>query len=104
MDKSFQINSDLDMMLSVNNKLLMVRLSFTTLNSTTSDKITQLFLNVQTTSFSNLIQVLLTSQDPIIFSTPTVLTVNLKLMLTSLLLLKETLDGSVVVAASFVLV
>lgn len=92
------------MMLSVNNKLLMVRLSFTTLNSTTSDKITQLFLNVQTTSFSNLIQVLLTSQDPIIFSTPTALTVNLKLMLTSLLLLKETLDGSVVVAASFVLV
>lgn len=92
------------MMSSVKNKQSMVKLSFTTLNSTTSDKITQLFLNVPTTSFSNLIQVLLTSQDPIIFSTPTVLTVNLKLMLTSLLLLKGILDGSVVVAASFVLV
>jgi len=84
------------MMLYVRNKLLMAKLSFTILNSTTSDKITPLFHSVPTMSSSNLIQVLLTSQDLITSSTPPVQTANSKLMLISHLPHKETSDGSVV--------
>lgn len=92
------------MMLYVRNKLLMAKLSFTILNSIISDKITPLFHSVPTMSSSNLTQVLLTSQDLITFSTPPVQTVNSKLMLTSHLPRKETLDGSVVVAVFSALV
>lgn len=84
------------MMLYVRNKLLTERHLFTTHNSTTSDKITPLFHSVPTMSSSNLIQVLLTSQDLITSSTPPVQTANSKLMLTSHLPHKETSDGSVV--------
>lgn len=104
MAKNYLINSELDTMLSVRSKPLMAKLLFTTLNSTTSDEITPLFLNVPTTSSSNLTQVLLTSQDPTTSSTPPALTVNSKLTLTSHLLLKETSAGSVVVAVSSALV
>lgn len=104
MAKNFLINLELDMMLSVKSKPSTAKLLFTTLNSTTSDKITPLFLNVRTTSSSNPIQVLLTSQDLTTSSTPPALTANSKLTLTSHLLLKETLAGSVVVAVSSALV
>lgn len=100
MAKNYLINSELDTMLSVRSKPFMVKLLFTTLNSTTSDKITPLFLNVPTTSSSNLTQVLLTSQDLTTSSTPPALTANSKLTLTSHLLHKETSAGSVVVAVS----
>lgn len=104
MDKNYLKSLVMVMMLSVRSKPSMAKLLFTTLNSTTSDKITPLFLNVRTTSSSNLTQVLLTSQDLTTSSTPPALTVNSKLTLTSHLLHKETSAGSVVVAVSSALV
>ena len=104
MVKNFLISLDMDMMLSANIKLLMAKLSFITLNSITSNKLTLFYHNAQIMSSSAHTQVLQTSQVPIIFSTPIALIANLKLMLIFHLLLRKTSAGSEVVEAFFVLV
>jgi hypothetical protein len=104
MAKNFLISLDMDMMLSANMKLLMGKLSFITLSSITSNKLTIFFLNAPITSSSAHTQVLQTSQVLIIFSTPIVLIANLKLMLIFHLLLRKTSAGSEVVEAFFALV
>ncbi len=91
------------LMSSANRKLLMVKSSFTTLNSTISNKITALFLSVQITSFSVLIQVLLILLAHIIFSIQPAQIVNSKLTLTSLLPIQHKSDGSEDAAVFFVL-
>lgn len=104
MEKIFQINLELDMMSFVNKKLLMEKYSFIIQNLITSDKIIQIYLNVLVMLFSSLTAVPPISLARIIYSILTVLTVNLKLMLTSRHPAKEIWAGSEDVAPFYVLV
>lgn len=103
-EKNYLINLVMVSMLFVNQKLLMEKLLFIIHNLVTSDKLIQLYLNAQIMLFLYLTVVLPISLARIIYSILTVLTVNLKLMLTSRHPAKEIWAGSEDVAPFYVLV
>lgn len=89
-------NLAMDLMLSVDKKLSMLKYLFTTLSSIISDKHILVCLNVQATLSLSLIQEELTQQDLITCLIAIVPTVNLLHMLISPHPFKHNQDGSVV--------